>query len=337
MKNYKVLLGDSEESFVVALMNYINRNRQLPILAMAFTTPADLEVYLSAHKADLLVISSGWERAELLRKDLNIPLLRIVEEEGELVQGDRDEGYISKYTPGSGYVRRILGILSQKRVFLGQEGSCTCMVVYSPIGRCGKTRLSHALCASHSCKEGIAEGRTLYLGMEEYGNPSTEYHGMEELLYYVKQKSSNLSMKMKAIAKEEAGYDKLFSPLAYQELRELQKDDVAFLLNAIRKEGFYSFLLADIGSGSLVTLEILAEFDVIYLPYLRNTEAQNKLWAFCQVLKNLNVWDRISRNCYPILLEDRQINLEDVRELEQLRQSGKLPALEDYFNGVSVS
>lgn len=337
MKNYKVLLGDSEESFVVALMNYINRNRQLPILAMAFTTPADLEVYLSAHKADLLVISSGWVKTELFRNDLDIPLLRIVEEEGELEQGNRGEGYISKYTPGSGYVRQILGILSQKRAFLESEGSCICMAVYSPIGRCGKTRLSQALCASNSFNEGLAEGRKLYLGMEEYGNPDTEYHGMEELLYYMKQKSSNLSMKIKAIAKEEAGYDKLFSPLTYQELRELQKEDVEFLLNAIRLEGFYSFLLVDIGPASLATLEILAEFDVIYLPYLRNAEAQNKLRAFCQTLKNLNVWDRVSGNCYPILLEDREIVSGAAYELEQLRQKGNIPTLEQFFHGAGFS
>lgn len=324
MKKYKVLLGDPEERFAVALMNYINCSTQLPFLAMAFTNPADIKAYLSEHKADLLVISSLWKAYWRSQSETMQPLLWITEE--NYAQTEKEEEHlISKYSTGTEYVRCMLKLLSREHPLPGVGAGGSCIAVYSPVGRCGKTRLSQALCQGYT-GHGM-EGGGLYLGMEEYGNPDMEYHKMEELLYYIKQQAPNLSIKLKTLAQNMQGYDYIPSPLSYRELWELERADIAFLLNAIRQEGYYSLLVADIGAGSLIRPEILTEFDGIYLPYVRDKKAEGKVWAFCQVLKNLGLWKTLSEYCYPICMEDRELMPEEGRELEQDRQDGKLIAL----------
>lgn len=327
MKNYKVLLCDEEEGFVMALMNYINRNSNIPILAMAFTEEKSLAMYLEQHKADLLVINAAWKKMETM-SELNCSVLWMLDE-SEQKSSVEPEGYcISKYTLASDFVRNMLQILSEKKPFISTGANSSCMAVYSPIGRCGKTRFAHALCENQVMNTGITAGRSIYLGMEEYGENETENHGMDALLYFVKQQAANLSLKMKSLAIEQKGYDVIFSALSYRELRDLQKEDIGWLLNCVRTEGYYDLLLADIGSGSLSDIEILAEFDVIYFPYLQDNISGEKVQAFCRSLKNQGLWERIYTKCYPVLLQDRKMEAKEAGQLEEQRRKGVLRTLD---------
>lgn len=330
MKNYKVLLCDYEEDFVVALMNYVNRNSNIPVLTMAFTDVKQLVDYFHTHKADLLVVNAVWKEDLILKSVSSVPMLWVLDGEKPEQKEGTDSNYISKYTPAPAYSRRMLQILSEQSACMHREGSGICMAVYSPIGRCGKTRLSHALCKAQVVSTEVLNGSCVYVGMEEYGEPEQEQHEMETLLYYVKQRTTNLSMKMKSLATEEQGYDVLVSSLTYQELRELHKDEMQWLLDSIRKEGCYDLLVADIGSGSFTSLELLAEFDVLYLPYLQDENSRRKVQAFCQGLKQYGLWEGISDMCYPVLLEDRNVSAEEARLLEERRRRGDLNTLKGF-------
>lgn len=331
MKNYKVLLCDSEEGFVVALMNYMNRNQNVPILAMAFTDIGQLMDYMNSHQADLVVLNGKWKRERALDSGSSIPLLWIVEEEA-FGQGEwLDGNCISKYSSAPAYIRRMLSILSEQSTCMDGEGRGVCIAVYSPIGRCGKTKFAHALCQSQTIHIELPNCKCIYLGMEEFGELEDEHHGMETLLYYIKQHIRNLSMKVKSLAMEKHGYDRIVSSPTYQELRELNQEELQWFLDCIRKEGIYDLLVADIGSASLTGLELLTEFDVIYLPYLQNEYSRQKVEAFCRGLKQYGLWEMFSDRCYPILWEEHNGDIEKVRMLEQKRRRGDLTALKDFY------
>ncbi|MDE7367305.1 MAG: hypothetical protein K2N24_08115 [Lachnospiraceae bacterium] len=334
MKNYKVLLCDGEEGFVVALMNYMNRNQSIPILAMAFTDVEQLMDYLKSHQGDLIVINNKWKGDRILDSVSSIPVLWIVEEEAFGQEGWSGDNYISKYSSAPAYSRRMLRILSEQTIYTDGEGKGICMAVYSPLGRCGKTRLAHALCQAQTIHTEFPDCKSIYMGMEEFGEVEDENHGMETLLYYIKQHIANLSMKIKSLAVEEREYDSIVSSLTYQELRELNREELRWFLDCIRKEGFYDLLVADIGSASLTSLELLAEFDVIYLPYFQSEYSKQKIGAFCRGLKQYGLWELFSDKCYPILWEKENGGVEKVRMLEQKRKTGGLTTLENFYKNV---
>lgn len=335
MKTYKALLCDREEGFVVALMNYINRNPGIPILAMAFTDVSRMLEYLKSHPADLLLVNANWKEEVRHVTPPSVSILWMVEEEGWKQEDWKDEPYISKYTAAPVYSRRMLQILSEQGACMGLEGSGTCIAVYSPLGRCGKTGLAHGLCKAQAIGTEFSNSRCIYIGMEEFAEVEDESHGMETLLYYVKQHIANLSMKLKALAVEEQGYDRIVSSLTYQELRELNREELRWFLDCIRREGFYDLLVADIGSASLTSLELLIEFDVLYLPYLQNGFSKRKIGAFCQGLKQNGLWEALSGKCYPVLWEAYSTDTDKVRMLEEKRKEGKLTTLTDFFSNAS--
>lgn len=334
MKNYKVLLCDTEEGFVVALMNYMNRNPGIPMLAMAFTQLDTMLEYLNSHKADLIVINAEWNKEGVDVSGITIPILWILEEKPEKQKEQEGSNYISKYTAAPVYTRRMLQLLSEHGSSMRAEGNGTCIAVYSPLGRCGKTRLTHELCKSQTVCYESPKKKGIYIGMEEFCEPMENEHGMETLLYYIKQRTANISMKVKSLAVEGPGYDILVSALTYQELRELERKEFQWFLECIRREDCYDMLFADIGSGSLPCLELLLDFDAVYLPYLQDEHSRLKVQAFCRALKQYGIWESLSMKCFPILIEGDCGYGKEVLLLEQRRNAEDLAALDDLYENM---
>ncbi len=324
MKTYKVVLCDREEEFVLALMNYLNRSTQIPVLSMAFTKAHEMLLYLKEHKVDLIVtevIPAGINETE----NKTTPLLySYVSEDSEKAAEKQGEKYcIFKYSPASEYIRMMLRIFGEEEQNPLVSGNGTCIAVYSPIGRSGKTLLAQALCRYYSSQD-VQKKRSIYLGMEEYGVLGYTTHEMEELLYFIKQRSSNISMRMKSLAMEVQGYDSIPSAISYEELKELNSEDFRWLLTALRQEGVYDYALADLGSASITGVEVLQEFDVVYLPYLQDSDSKKKWQSFCRYLEQKELADEILEHWYPVHITRNGISCEEIQLLEQKRRSGDL-------------
>lgn len=368
MKNYKVVICDEDASFAISLMNYINRNHKLSILAMVFTDSRRLQEYLVSHSVDLLVMDEaiGWQEPDAVsetdagqeldavskadvgqephilseaekRKRQNvkrqtatqIPILWLLRSEAVLQEKNKERVVISKYSKASVLVRRMLELLGSENPVLPNAQNGISVAVYSPIGRCGKTRLAEGLCRywnMRTSEAGGEYGRSIYLGMEEYGKGIGEA-GMETLLYYLKQRSEKLAVQLKALIQEQPGFDYIPGADCYQELRELDAEDVKWLTETIRREGCYRYLVADIGGGSLAELNILSVFDVIYLPYLQEETAQQKLEVFCNCRRLINNWNEFAKKCYPIDAEEIRKDTEGISKIERRRKNGSLQNL----------
>lgn len=336
MKQYKVLLYSSEEGFVFALMNYINRDPQMPILAIAFSKQNELKTYLQEHRPDLLVIEPDGLRSQSCREGAvelsvtggTVPVLWILDAEtGKEPEGGLnwplDPVYvIPKYSPASVYCRRMLQILSESNPYMNMEHSCTCVGVYSPVGRCGKTTLSRALCRYYSADRSERGNGCLYLGWEEFAEHIDENRRMEELLFYIKERTENISLRIKSLATEECGYDCIPCAVSYQELREIRREDISWLFDQIRSDGLYRWLVVDIGTGSLSDLELLTEFDVLYLPCLREAHSRQKVAGFRQSMQDRKCWESLEEHCYPVFMNEAGISSEEIRSLEESRRDG---------------
>lgn len=343
MKCYKVAICDTEPTFAIALMNYINRNAGIPILAMAFTGVGQLQEYLVQHETDMIVIDEtlfaqetvGGSSIRQWSEKLTFVSMLILVKTGEQLTLTEDITGISKYSPASVLVKKMLEILGRERAFIGNGQEGLAVGIYSPIGRSGKSRLAHALCRFWAGQtEGQHEsdmftpGRSLYLGMEEYGSKGV---AMETVLYYLKQRSENLSMQIKALAQGQTGVDMIPSAGSYQELRELDAGDMEFLIRTICREGYYGHVIADIGTGSLADLRSLLAFDVIYLPCLQDREALLRLERFCDCMRRMDMWEELAQKCYPVDVEAVLSRENGIRELGTARESGSLQTLWDRF------
>lgn len=323
MKTYQVVLYDQDEEFVLALMNYLNRSAQIPLLSMAFTSGEELFDYLAVHRVDLIVMET---QLDVSKGTLNqeTPVLRMY---GSDEKTGKDEGnYIFKYSKASDYLRCILRILSEERQVLVADGRGWCMAVYSPIGRSGKTILAKALCR-YVQKQEEKPVQSIYIGFEEYGVLGNENYGMEELLYYIKQRADNISMKMKALSGKEDGYDVIPSACSYAELKSLCSDDVNWVLQSVRREGIYDYLIADIGGASLMGIDMLTGFDEVYLPCLRDSDSEKKWNSFCNYLKRLKLKEDLLRHWYPVYVPKDGMTDEKLLTIMQRRESGQLENL----------
>lgn len=326
MKTYKVALCDKEEEFILALMNYLNRSTQIPILSMAFTKEDEMLVYLTVHKVDLIVTEVLPVTIQDTVNRTTPILFSYMSENFEEPIGEVTGNYrIFKYSPASEYIRVMLRIFSEEEGALPSAGSGICVAVYSPIGRSGKTMLAQALCRYYS-GQGL-EKKSIYLGMEEYGVLGCENHRMEELLYFIKQRTSNISMKIKSLAMEVQGYDSIPSAVSYEELKELNLEDFKWLLTALRQEGVYDYIMIDVGSASLSGMGLLKEFDVVYLPYLQDSDSKQKWKSFYESLMQRDLKNEALEHWYPVYVAKDGISCEAIQLLEQKRQSGCLEHL----------
>lgn len=324
MKNLKVVLCDREEVFVLGLMNYVNRNPRIPILLMAFTNAEEAIAYVKAHRPDLLVAERTKETVKMAAC-ISVSVLWILN--GEEKKTDQESfSAIERYLPASAYVRRMLQKISEEEYRYHTGNDCICGAVYAPVGGCGKTALAHELCRSQILQNLNSGVGCIYLGWEEFPEYPDESNRMEELLYYVKQRADNISMKMKALAAERPDYDCIPGAMNYQELRELKKEDVRWLLDSVRAEGYYGFLIADIGSASFADLEVLAEFDMVYLPYQPESRHMHKLETFCRGMQKQGLWERFGEICYPVDMS-KGLPAGEAGRLEQSRRQGKLSSI----------
>lgn len=319
MKTYKVVLCDHEEGYVTALMNYMNRMTKLPVVAMAFTDADEMLMYLKEHKVDLILterMPNGIENT--VNRASKILYIYASQESMQ----EENTG-IFKYSPASEYVRSMLQVFSEEEQVVQSGGYGRCIAVYSPHGRCGKTMLAKGLC-DYYCRQSMQKSGSIYLGMEEYGCRMGDEHAMEELLYYIKQQAGNISMRLKALAVDQYGYDMIGSHGSYEELRELTGGDIKWFLETVRQEGLYESVIMDIGSGSLADLNILQYFDVVYLPRLQDSDSDQKWRTFCMTLYNKELGEDVWNRCYPVYIEKTGISYQEIHKLELKREQGEL-------------
>ena len=278
MKQYKVALLDWEEEYVLRFMEYVNSKKDIPFMILAFTCGDKLKAYLQQGKVDLIL--EGKHKAPSLDQSFcSIPLTE------ESIGGNT----IYKYQPIQGLIKDVMGRLNHQGITFEKENNVKAYGVYSPIGRSGKTRLALGICRYI--------GNGLYLGMEEYSGFSYEKYGMDDLMFYIKERNkASLLGKIKGMTQRAEGVEIIESPLYYLDMRTLKYQDMKWLLVMLKTSGLYSVIVADIGGGSVGDFNLLNGFDTIYVPILEGQVAQQKknhMEHFFQKMEQKEILEKI--------------------------------------------
>ena len=294
MRTYKVGICDADTDYSTALMDYANGNKEFGISLSAFSSLKAIKDYLTVQDLDLILtddlsackaLADGYEFQEIKV----IPLIDFIDETDDSANGRHaDTGivrYIFKYQRADIICKDIRRALTADGKNVRELKSV--IAVYSPIGRCGKTRLARALAANDEVRGG------LYVSMEDFGTDI----GLSgnEVLYLLKSKSPELEKLIFDRITTENGINVLNLSSTYLDTHDVSFDDVEMLKGYLLKTGRFTSVVFDIGSAAIEDFRILSLFDRVYMPVLRDEVSLKKLEVFVKMLKDMGLRSIISK------------------------------------------
>ncbi len=276
MRQRKLGICDPDIRYAVSLMNYINADIGNSFLAFAFSTRESLSEYLTGNHLDLVLVAEDW-MADAAFWDTYTELCVIGMSEHSA------ENVICKYEDADKIVQDILRFFRAGCKSLSSELFCSYAVI-SPLGRCGKTRLSKCICYLDEVRGG------LYIGFEAYGlsaviGEAQERYTMSELAYLIKTRSDQILdyVERSVIADGKMGV--IDSPRSYLDIRNLDAADMCWFLDRLYAWGRYTTIVCDIDGGVLGDNSVLEAFDYVIVPVFDEAYAKEKVKVFRNCLK----------------------------------------------------
>uniref|UniRef100_UPI004056C087 chromosome partitioning protein ParA n=1 Tax=Agathobacter sp. TaxID=2021311 RepID=UPI004056C087 len=167
------------------------------------------------------------------------------------------------------------------------HGSCKVAVFTSPAGGVGSSTMA-AACALHFAMQGK---RTLYLNLEKYGYADEFFEGegqfgMSDIIFALKSKKTNLSMKLESCVKQSTNgvsfYSKSQNAL---DMLELRGEEIVRMLTQLNILGMYDHIVLDIDfSLDRDTLEVCRQAHEIVWVSDGSPVSNNKLCRAYQAL-----------------------------------------------------
>lgn len=193
---------------------------------------------------------------------------------------------INKYQPADKLFNQIIDYYYEMRedaVHIIRGNSKTRIInIFSPQGNSGKTTIS-AIFARELARLGF---KTLYISFRSINCtnilPLTEntQNNFSKLIYYIKQNSSNLSIKISTLVSydQETSLSYLLTPDSCLELDELNPQDISKLLLEITASGIYDYIVT-ITDTSLThkTLTLMECANVVLIPAIASRHLLGRL------------------------------------------------------------
>ena len=284
MRIRSIGICDKDIDYASNLMDGINRLGDGELSASAFSDMEVLKEYAKHEDLDLVLSSADIDGVRCIYLTDN-PEVRqkSVSECGELY----------KYQSVTAMVREIRELF--KPVEVSVRKRCRFIAVYSPLGRCGKTRLAKALAAMDEVRGG------LYIGMENF---SEEYNDSDtDILYLLKQRSPDLGTALGKSVIQLSDFSVLYASGAYIDTHDVLGTDIEKLNQELDGLGRFSTVCYDIGSAAFTDLSIFSHFDLIYMPVLEDEVSKKKLRRFRQFAISMGMQETFSR-CVEIVVPD---------------------------------
>ncbi|MCR5701182.1 MAG: hypothetical protein K6G76_03435 [Lachnospiraceae bacterium] len=278
----KVRIGvyDKELSYVTRLSVFMNKDGKSRWKVSGYTEKNIVKESLEKNKLDLIVST---DKEELLSIKENYPQLNCIYLSSEESKRYAEGGIslVFRYQNARVICEEIrkvvesLGMLAVKNK--------TCVVVYSPVSRCGKTTLLLDVIS------GI--GGWLYVGMEDYGYlKDVDNDSADDFFYYVKERKAD---KVTEILQMSNGV--VPSPFSFFDTRGLNRNDLEWFFEVFEKIPGYRGVVFDMGLGVMTDFSMLSAFDKVVVPYINDEISFGKKGHFEKVLRVCDMEDMLER------------------------------------------
>lgn len=303
MKKQVFAVCDPEKEYACKFMEYLNDRNNLPFEVQAFTTVQSLIDFAGKTQIELLLISADAMSHEI--QELNIGKVII------LTEGAKPEGFDSynsvyKYQASSDIVREVMACYTAERDLKGKQvsvlkKSTKIIGIYSPLGRCFKTSFALAL--------GLVLADTqpvLYINMEEYSGFEELFgknfsYTLSDLLYYVRQGDTNLSVRLNGVVQNAGKLDFIPPVRSPEDIHSTSRNEWECLLSEMILHSSYEIVVLDIGNGIADGLQMLDLCSRIFMPVRTDPVSECKIRQFEEYVR--------ARDCAQVLDKTVKIKL----------------------------
>jgi len=292
LKNSIFAVCDLEPTYAYNFMEAINEKQNTPFEVQAFTNTKALAAFCKDNHVAVLLISN--RAMEDSVKEMHIDKIIILSEEAvisELV----DFPAIYKYQSSENIIAEVMDYYAQsaidKKLATVSSRKVNIIGIYSPIKRSLKTSFAITL------GQVLAKDKNvLYINLEEYAGLESLLgikflSDLSELMYFIRQKVSNIILKTNGIIQNIGNMD-FIPPVSNPiDIRSITYEDLSWFLDELVEKTSYDVILLDFGEGVEGIFQLLELCNRIYMPVLKDTVSQAKLVQFDKIL---NSWGLVA-------------------------------------------
>lgn len=300
-KNF--VICDTEQDYAQNLLQMLTERKELQISLHLFQNVEQLELFASRQKIHFLIFDGeiSPEHRSAVPAEKRFVLTRKGQEELCVSEIGVDKYQSIEDILNQIFCENLTGIsISKKekkekkgRETLRDEESKKCkqdrqsggrlIGVYSPIHRIGKTRFAIEMGKELAKKEPV-----LYLNLEGYAGGSYFQEKLEQdlgsLLYYARQESDNLGLRISMMAGQLGGMDYIEPIAVIQDLHDVQVNEWQGMFDQILSQCIYEVIILDLSDGVNGLYDILAQCETVYTPYVEEPAAMAKLQKYTENL-----------------------------------------------------
>lgn len=307
----KIGILDKETQYVTRLSAYLNRYGKGMWSVSAFTETDSLAKYMSDKFIDVLVLTNKEALLKIKDQYGDRCYIWLADEREHRSVGPSEQRIYMVYRYQS--AKHIGETLKDIVEYLGMltQASKKNVVIYSPVGRCGKTTL-----ATSFVTETLGE-KWLYVGMEDYGGSSMYREAgesnrrnekdvrevmymdilgdgdAENFVYYLKERDERA---MLAIMSKCGGM--IPSAFSLFDTRLVSREDIKWFFEVFEKALEYKGVIFDMGTGILSDINVLSEFKYIIVPYINDSISMAKRMQFEEIIQAYELSEMMDRVKY---------------------------------------
>lgn len=279
MKKLLFALYDTE-GYMLSLAEYFGKKFFI-MECRLFTKKDCLLNYLKGHQVDVLLLGQEVEAAQLSYLE-HVKKVIILSEERNL-SNQQNIPIIFKYQSAERVCQEIFQMIAQEEIpFVSTRGTRENIEFYGLYRPYGSQLHLQKLYLSDE----VRGKRTLFInleplsGFEQMEEKSEEdgrsLRGMSELVFYLKQHSEKIALKLRVLVQKWKGMDCIYPVEDYRDLYSLNCEEIDLLLSVLAEETDYDLVLFDVGFLSDAALYLLYCCDRIYIPKAVNDWEENQ-------------------------------------------------------------
>lgn len=243
----KLAILERDQNYLSRIVSAFSTKYADKLQIYSFTNQELALAAIKQEKIDVLIASDAYD-IDLLELPSRCGFAYFVDTLG--VETLNDQRAICKFQKAELIYKQILGVYSEHAgniggITLGDSGQI--ILFASPAGGAGSSTMA-AACALHFAKLGK---KTLYLNLEKYGSADLYFSAegtsdMSDIIFALKSKKSNLTMKLESCVKQDPRGVSFFSaPKLALDMLELSSEETIRLLTDMGIAGSYDYVIID--------------------------------------------------------------------------------------------
>lgn len=269
-----LIIYDEEVEYTSGLLECLRRSKKLRMNVSIFTERKKLQEYLCRNKVQVLLIHCSFPLEEI--KDLPIEKICILYED-EYEQVDSTYPIIYKYQSAKKIVDQLINHFPSLVAITSKgtmESKTKLISVFSLDHKKEQSKFAYQLATYLSKKKKI-----LYINLHSWQLISYEYglmnnQGISHLIYYLRQKASNLILKMNPLINTKDELDYIIGTSYGMDIGDISPEDIKMWIEQLLLWNEYEIIIFDVGNLYSFVMELLCECKIIYYTIMDERDKQ---------------------------------------------------------------